>query len=71
MIALVFLRGRWSVANAGLLKILQDEPRIFVESEDEPGRVLLETKINRDDGYQKQQGVCFVVLDGVLHMMSY
>jgi len=51
------------------LKILQDEPRIFVESEDEPGRVLLETKINRDDGYQKQQGVCLII-DGV-HTMGY
>ncbi|GAB1213178.1 hypothetical protein ATERTT37_002327 [Aspergillus terreus] len=35
--------------------ILHDEPRIFVESEDEPDRVLLETKISKDDGYQKQQ----------------
>lgn len=35
---------------------LQDEPRIFVESEDEPQRMLLETRISKDDGYQKQQG---------------
>jgi hypothetical protein len=41
-------------ANAGLM--FQDEPRIHVESEDQPDRVLLETKIARDDGYQKQQG---------------
>ncbi|KAF2763504.1 DUF625-domain-containing protein [Pseudovirgaria hyperparasitica] len=34
----------------------QDEARIFVQSEDEPTRVLLETKITKDDGYQKQQG---------------
>jgi protein phosphatase-4 regulatory subunit 3 len=34
----------------------QEEPRIFVESEDEPQRMLLETKISKDDGYQKQQG---------------
>ena len=36
--------------------MLQDEPRIYVESEDEPHRMLLETKISKDDGYQKQQG---------------
>jgi protein phosphatase 4 regulatory subunit 3 len=36
--------------------ILQEEPRIYVESEDEPQRMLLETKISKDDGYQKQQG---------------
>jgi len=34
----------------------QDEPRIYVESEDQPERMLLETKIVKDDGYQKQQG---------------
>jgi len=32
------------------------EGRIFVQSEDDPQRMLLETKISRDDGYQKQQG---------------
>ena len=36
----------------------QDESRIYVESEDEPERLLLETKIGKDDGYQKQQGDC-------------
>lgn len=39
-----------------LIASLQEEPRIFVESEDQPNRVLLETKITKDDGYQKQQG---------------
>ncbi|KAK8194717.1 component of IIS longevity pathway SMK-1-domain-containing protein [Phyllosticta capitalensis] len=34
----------------------QDEPRIYVQSEDDPQRVLLETKVTKDDGYQKQQG---------------
>lgn len=34
----------------------QDEPRIYVESEEEPERSLLETRVSRDDGYQKQQG---------------
>ncbi|KAE8148582.1 protein putative to be [Aspergillus avenaceus] len=41
-------------------QILDDEPRIFVESEDEPERVLLETKISKDDGYQKQQETLIV-----------
>ncbi len=40
-----------------MLKLsLQDEPRIYVESEDQPERTLLETRITKDDGYQKQQG---------------
>ena len=34
-----------------------DEARIIVQSEDDPQRTLLETKISRDDGYQKQQGM--------------
>jgi protein phosphatase 4 regulatory subunit 3 len=38
----------------------QDEPRIFVESEDQPDRMLLETKIQKDDGYQKQQDTLIV-----------
>lgn len=29
---------------------------MYVESEDQPERMLLETKICKDDGYQKQQG---------------
>lgn len=48
--------GWMGVANVVSLSLSQDEPRLYVESEDEPGRVLLETRIIRDDGYQKQQG---------------
>jgi protein phosphatase-4 regulatory subunit 3 len=33
------------------------EPRVVVESEDQPNRRLLETKIVKDDGFQKQQGM--------------
>jgi hypothetical protein len=33
-----------------------DEARIFVQSEDDAQRMLLETRISRDDGYQRQQG---------------
>lgn len=36
----------------------QDEPRIIVHSEDDPDRTLLETRICREDGFQKQQGTC-------------
>ena len=39
---------------------LQDEPKIYVESEDQPDRMLLETKIAKDDGYQKQQDTLIV-----------
>ncbi|CEL00525.1 Putative DUF625 domain protein [Aspergillus calidoustus] len=41
-------------------RIQDDEPRIFVESEDKPVRVLLETKISKDGGYQKQQDTLIV-----------
>lgn len=37
-------------------QVINEEPRIFVESEDQPERMLLETRIVKDDGYQKQQG---------------
>ncbi|KAI5463797.1 component of IIS longevity pathway SMK-1-domain-containing protein [Mariannaea sp. PMI_226] len=33
------------------------DPRVIVESEDQPERLLLETKIQREDGFQKQQGM--------------
>ena len=52
---------------ASLLSSSQDEPRIFVESEDEPDRVLLETKISRDDSYQKQQGAVLVPISQPSH----
>ncbi|KAK2848488.1 hypothetical protein FQN49_005676 [Arthroderma sp. PD_2] len=37
-------------------QITDDEPKILVESEDQPDRMLLETRISKEDGYQKQQG---------------
>ncbi|KAK6335928.1 Platinum sensitivity protein [Orbilia blumenaviensis] len=36
-------------------QVLNDEPYIQVKSEEEEDRLLLETKIVKDDGYQKQQ----------------
>ncbi|ETN46503.1 uncharacterized protein HMPREF1541_00688 [Cyphellophora europaea CBS 101466] len=41
-------------------QVINDEPRVFVESEDQPERMLLETKIRKDDGYQKQQDTLIV-----------
>ena len=41
------------------LTTAQDESKIYVESEDQPDRLLLDTKIVKDDGYQKQQGESF------------
>jgi hypothetical protein len=35
----------------------QEEARIVVLSEDDQSRQLLETRISKDDGYQKQQGM--------------
>ncbi|EXJ89037.1 hypothetical protein A1O3_02101 [Capronia epimyces CBS 606.96] len=43
---------------------MQDEPRIYVESEDQPERMLLETRIVKDDGYQKQQDTLIVWTEG-------
>ncbi|KAH6895790.1 component of IIS longevity pathway SMK-1-domain-containing protein [Thelonectria olida] len=36
------------------------EPKVIVESEDQPERLLLETKIQREDGFQKQQETLIV-----------
>ncbi|OCK77106.1 DUF625-domain-containing protein [Lepidopterella palustris CBS 459.81] len=48
----------WFDRGTGFCKgvLLNDEARILVSSEDDPSRQLLETKISKDDGYQKQQG---------------
>lgn len=37
-----------------------DEPSVCVESEDEPSRLLLDTKIRKEDGFQKQQETLIV-----------
>ncbi|KAL2370350.1 hypothetical protein RJZ57_005220 [Blastomyces gilchristii] len=52
----------WFDRGTGLCsaQVIDDEPRIYVESEDEPGRMLLESRIRRDDGYQKQQETLIV-----------
>jgi protein phosphatase-4 regulatory subunit 3 len=34
----------------------QEEPRVLVQSEDHSDRMLLETRICKEDGFQKQQG---------------
>jgi protein phosphatase-4 regulatory subunit 3 len=34
----------------------QEEPRVLVQSEDDPQRLLLETRVFKEDGFQKQQG---------------
>lgn len=38
----------------------EQESRIFVQSEDDPQRALLETRISKDDGFQKQQDTLIV-----------
>jgi hypothetical protein len=35
----------------------QKDPRLIVESEDQPNRRLLETRIIKDEAFQKQQGM--------------
>ncbi|TEY41049.1 hypothetical protein BOTCAL_0405g00070 [Botryotinia calthae] len=35
----------------------KSDPRVMVQSEDQPGRILLETKIVKGDEFQKQQGI--------------
>ncbi|KAK3318415.1 component of IIS longevity pathway SMK-1-domain-containing protein [Apodospora peruviana] len=44
------------------------EPRVTVESEDHPNRLLLETKIVKDDGFQKQQDTLIVWTDDGVDM---
>ncbi|KAI9752655.1 MAG: hypothetical protein M4579_005549 [Chaenotheca gracillima] len=41
-------------------QIANDEPRIHVESEERPEHTLLETRISKEDGYQKQQDTLIV-----------
>ncbi|KAL8950854.1 MAG: hypothetical protein Q9222_003131 [Ikaeria aurantiellina] len=41
-------------------RVIADESKIFVESEDQPERMLLETRISKGDGYQKQQDTLIV-----------
>ncbi|KAL8733225.1 MAG: hypothetical protein Q9166_002242 [cf. Caloplaca sp. 2 TL-2023] len=41
-------------------RVAGDESKIFVESEDQPERMLLQTRITKDDGYQKQQDTLIV-----------
>ncbi|RYP04687.1 hypothetical protein DL764_004303 [Monosporascus ibericus] len=38
----------------------QRDPRVLVESEEEPDRVLLETRISKEDGFHKQQETLIV-----------
>ncbi|KAF2084093.1 DUF625-domain-containing protein [Saccharata proteae CBS 121410] len=54
--------GDWFDRGTGFCtgSIINDEARIYVQSEDEPVRPLLETRINKDDGYQKQQDTLIV-----------
>ncbi|GAB7339990.1 hypothetical protein MBLNU457_6500t2 [Dothideomycetes sp. NU457] len=40
--------------------VSQEESHIIVQSEDDPQRALLETRISKDDGYQKQQDTLIV-----------
>lgn len=44
------------------------EPRVIVQSEDQPDRLLLETKIIKDDGFQKQQDTLIVWTDNGVDM---
>ncbi|KAL1974535.1 hypothetical protein VTN31DRAFT_4739 [Thermomyces dupontii] len=41
-------------------EVVGDVPKIFVESEDEAGRILLDTVIRKDESYQKQQETLIV-----------
>ncbi|RMZ86528.1 hypothetical protein DV736_g6246, partial [Chaetothyriales sp. CBS 134916] len=52
----------WFDLGTGLCtgQVLNDEPKILVESEDQPERMLLETRIAKEDGYQKQQDTLIV-----------
>lgn len=51
-------KGPWIFGQGAdsLSSTSQEGPHIQVKSEEASGRLLLETKIIKDDGYQKQQG---------------
>ena len=49
-----------SNAIATQINETQKEPRVVVESEDQPERVLLETRICKEDGFHKQQGMSVI-----------
>lgn len=51
------LRGKPKACRVANCLSPQDESKVYVESEDQPERLLLETQITKDDGYQKQQGM--------------
>ncbi|KAI9645367.1 Platinum sensitivity protein [Ciborinia camelliae] len=48
-----FCRADFMVENGSE----KSDPRVMVQSEDQPGRILLETKIVKGDLFQKQQGI--------------
>ncbi|KAF2191488.1 DUF625-domain-containing protein [Zopfia rhizophila CBS 207.26] len=53
----------WFDRGTGFCKgivVNQEEAKILVASEDDPTRQLLETRISKDDGYQKQQDTLIV-----------
>ncbi|KAH7110586.1 component of IIS longevity pathway SMK-1-domain-containing protein [Dendryphion nanum] len=52
----------WFDRGTGFCKghYVNDEAKILVASEDDPSRQLLETRISKDDGYQKQQDTLIV-----------
>lgn len=54
--------GDWFDRGTGFCTgtMVNDEARIYVQSEDEPIRTLLETRVTKDDGYQKQQDTLIV-----------
>ena len=53
-----FCEGKYLSAEDALPEDL--DARVVVTSEEEPGRVILETRITKDDGYQKQQETLIV-----------
>ncbi|KAI2618876.1 DUF625-domain-containing protein [Hypoxylon sp. NC1633] len=56
-----FDRGTgFCTAAFGMSEDGQRDPRVFVESEDQPDRVLLETRIYKEDSFHKQQETLIV-----------
>lgn len=55
-----FCTGEWITQPPNTAAGEAPDARIRVQSEDDPNRTLLETRINKDDGYQKQQDTLIV-----------
>lgn len=61
MVALIIIISTRVLFHVGFADI-NTQDRIYVQSEDEPTRTLLESNVVDGNGYQKQQGMPWSIL---------